>query len=79
MINNYRFDLVILLENNTPWVADGLRHLGNPTQRKDFQQLIKTMLTKNNIKYVTIESADYDERYLQCMELIFKLINNSNA
>ncbi|XNM58242.1 hypothetical protein ACLK1S_27380 [Escherichia coli] len=29
MIDEYRFDLVILLENNTPWVADGLRSLGS--------------------------------------------------
>lgn len=78
MINNYRFDLIILLENNTPWVADGLRHLGNPTQRKDFQQLIKAMLVKNKMKFVTIESANYDERYLQCIELVSKLINHSN-
>ncbi|SUB73356.1 Trifunctional NAD biosynthesis/regulator protein NadR [Pluralibacter gergoviae] len=27
LIDEYRFDLVILLENNTPWVADGLRSL----------------------------------------------------
>jgi hypothetical protein len=25
LIDEYRFDLVILLENNTPWVADGFR------------------------------------------------------
>lgn len=29
LIDEYRFDLVILLENNTPWVADGLRSLGS--------------------------------------------------
>ncbi len=34
LIDEYRFDLVILLENNTPWVADGLRSLGSSVDRK---------------------------------------------
>lgn len=75
MINNYRFDLVILLENNTPWVADGLRHLGSVGQRRDFQQMLITLLKKNHIKFVPITSADYDERYLQCVDLVRQLIN----
>lgn len=78
MIQNYRFDLVIVLENNTPWVSDGLRHLGNPTQRKDFQKLLVTMLNKNNIKFVSIDSPDYDQRYLRCIELISQLIEHKD-
>ncbi|MBC9130005.1 multifunctional transcriptional regulator/nicotinamide-nucleotide adenylyltransferase/ribosylnicotinamide kinase NadR [Frischella sp. Ac13] len=77
MINNYRFDLVILLENNTPWVADGLRTLGSVSQRKDFQKLLISLLNKNKVKYTTINSSDYDERYLQCIELVSKLIEHS--
>ncbi len=76
MINNYRFDLVILLGNNTPWVADGLRSLGSPKQRKDFQQLLISILEKNNIKYIPIDSPDYEERYLRCIELVNQLIND---
>ncbi|WP_294611822.1 multifunctional transcriptional regulator/nicotinamide-nucleotide adenylyltransferase/ribosylnicotinamide kinase NadR [uncultured Gilliamella sp.] len=75
MINNYRFDLVILLGNNTPWVADGLRHLGSPKQRKDFQQLLISILEKNNINYIKIDSPDYEERYLCCIDLVNQLIN----
>lgn len=41
LIDEYRFDLVILLENNTPWVADGLRSLGSSVEdRKEFQNLL---------------------------------------
>ena len=76
MINNYRFDLVILLGNNTPWVADGLRHLGSPKQRKDFQQLLISILEKNNINYIRIDSPNYEERYLCCIDLVNQLINN---
>lgn len=77
MIENYRFDLVILLENNTPWVADGLRHLGSNQARKDFQALLKLILNKNNIPYVEITSDQYDERYLKCIELVDEILKSS--
>ena len=70
----YRFDLVILLENNTPWVADGLRSLGSDRDRKSFQNLLEQMLRSNNIEYVHVESADYDERFLRCVELVQQLL-----
>jgi len=74
MIDEYRFDLVILLENNTPWVSDGLRHLGHPTQRKEFQQLLEQMLKKNNIDFVRVESDNYEVRFLRCIELVKQLL-----
>lgn len=46
LIDEYRFDLVILLENNTPWVADGLRSLGSEKDRQEFQSLLIEMLKK---------------------------------
>lgn len=78
MIDNYRFDLVILLENNTPWVADDLRHLGSIAQRKDFQQLLINLLEKNKINYIKIDSPDYEERYLRSIELVNQLINDGD-
>ncbi|MBC8944931.1 MULTISPECIES: multifunctional transcriptional regulator/nicotinamide-nucleotide adenylyltransferase/ribosylnicotinamide kinase NadR [Xenorhabdus] len=74
MIDEYRFDLVILLENNTPWVADGLRSLGNEQERKEFQQLLKSLLEKNNIDYVCVNSPDYDQRFLRCVELVQEML-----
>ena len=74
LIDEYRFDLVILLENNTPWVADGLRSLGAPTDRKAFQHLLEEMLHANNIDYVHVESSDYEERFLRCVELVQQLL-----
>ncbi len=44
LIDEYRFDLVILLENNTPWVADGIRSLGSSVDRKEFQSMLIDML-----------------------------------
>ncbi|MCA6222146.1 multifunctional transcriptional regulator/nicotinamide-nucleotide adenylyltransferase/ribosylnicotinamide kinase NadR [Photorhabdus antumapuensis] len=74
LIDEYRFDLVILLENNTPWVADGLRSLGSEQDRKAFQQLLEDMLKNNNIEYVNVDSPDYDQRFLRCIELIQQLL-----
>ncbi|MEX0446368.1 multifunctional transcriptional regulator/nicotinamide-nucleotide adenylyltransferase/ribosylnicotinamide kinase NadR [Xenorhabdus sp. SGI246] len=74
MVDEYRFDLVILLENNTPWVADGLRSLGNEQERKEFQQLLKSLLKKNNIDYVCVNSPDYDQRFLRCVELVQEML-----
>lgn len=74
LIDEYRFDLVILLENNTPWVADGLRSLGSTADRLAFQRLLEEMLRANNIEYVHVESSDYEERFLRCVELVQQLL-----
>lgn len=79
MINNYRFDVVILLENNTPWVADGLRHLGDNKQRQDFQKLLVRLLHKNKIPFIKIDSADYEARYLRCIELVQQVLNDETV
>jgi HTH-type transcriptional repressor of NAD biosynthesis genes len=63
MIDEYRFDLVILLENNTPWVADGLRSLGSSVDRSEFQQMLVNMLKENNITWRHVEEPDYDSRF----------------
>ncbi|OAT33145.1 multifunctional transcriptional regulator/nicotinamide-nucleotide adenylyltransferase/ribosylnicotinamide kinase NadR [Proteus myxofaciens] len=74
LIDEYRFDLVILLENNTPWVADGLRSLGTDKERRRFQTLLMEMLDKNHIEYIKVDSPDYDERFLCCVELVRELL-----
>lgn len=74
LIDEYRFDLVILLENNTPWVADGLRSLGSTADRLAFQRLLEEMLRANDIEYVHVESSDYEERFLRCVELVQQLL-----
>nr|WP_256464641.1 multifunctional transcriptional regulator/nicotinamide-nucleotide adenylyltransferase/ribosylnicotinamide kinase NadR [Erwinia amylovora] len=74
MIDEYRFDLVILVENNVPWVADGLRSLGSSVDRKEFQALLITMLEENNIRYVQVKQDNYDERFLRCVELVKEML-----
>ncbi|KLN97817.1 multifunctional transcriptional regulator/nicotinamide-nucleotide adenylyltransferase/ribosylnicotinamide kinase NadR [Moellerella wisconsensis] len=78
LIDEYRFDLVILLENNTPWVADGLRSLGSDQDRQTFQTLLIEMLNKNNVDFVHVDSPDYDTRFLRCVELVQQLLMMEN-
>ena len=74
LIDEYRFDLVILLENNTPWVADGLRSLGSSVDRKEFQTLLVSLLKENEIDFVHVKEADYDARFLRCVELVKEML-----
>ncbi|WP_198511788.1 IucA/IucC family C-terminal-domain containing protein, partial [Bacillus subtilis] len=43
-------NLIMLLENNVPWVADGFRSLGSSVDRREFQSMLVTMLRENNIE-----------------------------
>ncbi len=76
LIDEYRFDLVILLENNVPWVADGLRSLGSSVDRREFQDLLIKMLNENQIKYEHVTEDSYDERFLRCVELVRNMLEN---
>lgn len=77
LINEYHFDLVILLENNTPWIADGLRRLGSLSQRKEFQKILIYILKYNNISYIHIKDKNYEKRLLICIKLIKKILGIS--
>lgn len=74
LIDEYRFDLVILLENNTPWIADGLRSLGSTGDRQAFQQMLITMLNENRIPFIHVQEADYDARFLRCIDLVKNML-----
>lgn len=75
LIDEYRFDLVILLENNTPWVADGLRSLGSDVERTAFQNLLVEMLEENDIDFIHVEESDYDSRFLRCVDLVKEMMD----
>ena len=63
-----------MLENNTPWIADGLRSLGSTSDRMSFQNLLIEMLQQNKVEYVHVESSDYDQRFLECVELVQNML-----
>ncbi|PJG85322.1 multifunctional transcriptional regulator/nicotinamide-nucleotide adenylyltransferase/ribosylnicotinamide kinase NadR [Conservatibacter flavescens] len=76
MIKEYPFDITILLNNNTKWVDDGLRSLGDNKQRMRFQQLLKKLLDKYKVPYIEIESPSYLERYNQAKAIVEKVLND---
>ena len=75
MIREYPFDITILLNNNTKWVDDGLRSLGNHKQRQQFQNLLKKLLEKYKVSYIEIESPSYLDRYNQVKSVVEKVLN----
>lgn len=77
LIDEYYFDLVILLKNNTPWIQDGIRHLGTVEERKEFNALLIHLLKKNKISYVYIENKNYDKRFLKCIHLVNYMLKNT--
>lgn len=73
-IDEYRYYLVTLLKNITPWVADGLRSPDSLPNRDEAQQLLEACLHDNHIPYVRVNVADYDQRFLQCITLMKELL-----
>ncbi len=79
MIAERRFDVVILLKNNTQWVDDGLRSLGSQKQREKFQNMLKKLLDKHGIAYVEIESADYLDRFNEAKAIVDRVLWDSDS
>ena len=70
-LNNY--DLYLFLEPDVKWVQDGTRTYGDEEVRKQNNEILKSLLDKNNINYVSIK-GEYQERYEQSKEKIKQLI-----
>ncbi|WP_226571967.1 multifunctional transcriptional regulator/nicotinamide-nucleotide adenylyltransferase/ribosylnicotinamide kinase NadR [Mangrovibacter yixingensis] len=81
MIDEYRFDLVILLENNMPWVAGDFRRSGSGSERerKAFQAQLVSMLQANGIDYARVDDKDYDTRFLRCVSLVRQLMGEESS
>lgn len=74
LIDEYCFDLVILLENNILWVVDGLCSFGSLVDCKEFQLLLVLLLKENEIEFVYVKELDYDVWFLCCVELVKQLM-----
>jgi HTH-type transcriptional repressor of NAD biosynthesis genes len=68
-----KYDLYIFLEPDVKWVQDGSRTYGDQNIREENNKILKELLKKNNIKYVSI-NGDYQNRYKKSIELVNKLI-----
>lgn len=75
-IDNVRFDLTILLNNNVEWVDDGMRMIGEETERQKFQTLLKSLYKANDISYVEISVSEYQDRYEICKAVVKEFLEN---
>ena len=73
-IDEFHTDFTILLDNNTPWVADGMRTLGQAEQRSRFESRLNAIFAEHNIMPFVIDDPDYHQRFLQAVAFIDKHI-----
>ena len=69
-IDEFRLDHTIMLDNNTPWIDDGMRSLGTPEARGRFEQLLIDIFARHDIAPHMIDQPDYDARYQQALLFI---------
>ena len=69
-IDEFRVDHTIMLDNNTPWVADGMRSLGDIDARGRFEQRLLDIFARHDIAPHLIDKPDYDARYQQALTFI---------
>lgn len=69
-IDEFRLDHTIMLDNNTPWIDDGMRSLGTPEARGRFEQRLVDIFARHNIAPHMIDQPDYDARYQQALLFI---------
>lgn len=73
-IDEFCLDFTILLDNNTPWVADGMRSLGSLDARVRFEQRLLNIFERHQITPYLIDKPDYDARYLEAIAFIDKYV-----
>lgn len=61
IIDREKYDLVLYLDNDVPWVDDGLRINGTEDQRIHTKRVLECMLEEYNIDYVRV-TGSYEER-----------------
>ena len=69
-VDEFRLDHTIMLDNNTPWVDDGMRSLGTPEARGRFEQRLLDIFARHDIAPYMIDQPDYDARYQQALQFI---------
>ncbi|OBX80563.1 trifunctional nicotinamide-nucleotide adenylyltransferase/ribosylnicotinamide kinase/transcriptional regulator NadR [Moraxella atlantae] len=69
-IDTFRLDYTLMLANNTPWVADGMRSLGTLDARQRFAARLMDIYARHHITPVFISDADYQARFLAAVGFI---------
>ena len=69
-IDEFRLDHTIMLDNNVPWIDDGMRSLGTPEARGRFEARLLDIFARHDIKPHMIDQLDYEARYQQALLFI---------
>lgn len=72
-IEKQNIDLYIFLEPDVPWVADGIRFLGDPEVRRKNNEKLKAMFEKYGIELSCV-SGNYEERLVKSCDLIERML-----
>lgn len=67
------FDRYFLFEPDVPWVADGMRDLGESDKRKEMLGIFKMELDKRSINYLAVRGG-WEERRKLIMDEVDKLL-----
>lgn len=73
-VDEFRLDHTIMLDNNTPWIDDGMRSLGTPEARGRFERRLVDIFARHGIEPYMIDQPDYDARYRQALLFIDQYI-----
>jgi len=72
-----KYDLVIFLEPDIPWVEDGLRFAGEDSVRTSNNQKLKQMFFVRGINFVVMRGS-FEERFNKAKFLAGRLLNSEN-
>src|SRR3989344_728459 len=68
------YDLVLYLDIDVPWVADGLRQNGSPDKRKMTNQMLLDLCKERCVKNIVCIDGSFEERFKKAVNAIEKII-----
>lgn len=71
-----KFDLVLLLDVDVPWVDDGTRDFPDPKMRKKHFKRLKNILNEYGVKYHVIK-GDYEDRFIKTRDIVNDLLKTA--
>lgn len=74
-VDHSKFDLVLYLTPDVPWIADGLRWKADPEERSSLDSLLHSMyMSRGFANKLHVISGTYNERLEQALELSDRLL-----
>lgn len=69
-IDEFRLHHTLMLANNTPWIADGMRSLGSEDARSRFESRLLDIFARHQIEPYRISDPNYEQRYRAALAYI---------